>query len=143
MRLKILKMKIFAIRLKPEEDLKISLTRFVQENNIQAGFILTAVGSLKQSTLRFASQNYSQVFKQRLEIVSLVGTLSPQGLHLHISLSDRHGKTIGGHLLDGCIVYTTVEIVIGTSEDFIFLRTMDETTGYKELEIQPKSMTLN
>lgn len=131
-------MKTFAIRLKPDQYLKENLSSFVEQNNIQAGFILTAVGSLKQATLRFASQNYSQVFKQRFEIVSLVGTLSTHGLHLHISLSDRHGKTIGGHLLDGCIIYTTAEIVIGTCEDFIFLRTMDEHTGYKELEIKPK-----
>lgn len=131
-------MKTFAIRLKPDQDLKENLSSFVEQNNIQAGFILTAVGSLKQATLRFASQNYSQVFKQRFEIVSLVGTLSTHGLHLHISLSDRHGKTIGGHLLDGCIIYTTAEIVIGTCEDFIFLRTMDEHTGSKELEIKPK-----
>src|SRR4028119_1489541 len=131
-------MKTFAIRLKPDQDLKENLSSFVEQNNIQAGFILTAVGSLKQATLRFASQNYSQVFKQRFEIVSLVGTLSTHGLHLHVSLSDRHGKTLGGHLLYGCIIYTTAEIVIGTSEDFIFLRTMDENTGYKELEIQPK-----
>ncbi len=132
-------MKIFAIRLKPDEDLKVSLNTFVQENNIQAGFILTAVGSLKQATLRFASRNDSQVFKERFEIVSLAGTLSTQGLHLHISLSDPHGKTIGGHLLDGCIIYTTAEIVIGTSEDFIFLRSVDKMTGYKELEIQAKT----
>jgi uncharacterized protein len=136
-------MKIFAIRLKPGEDLKESLRSFVEENNIQAGFILTGVGSLKQTTLRFANQNYSHVFKDRFEIVSLVGTLSVHGLHLHISLSNRQGKTIGGHLLDGCIIYTTAEIVIGTSEDFIFLRTLDETTGYQELEIKPKLECFN
>ncbi|MBD2012580.1 DNA-binding protein [Microcoleus sp. FACHB-53] len=136
-------MNIFAIRLKPDEDLRQSLGQFVQQNNIQAGFILTAVGSLKQATLRFASQNYSQVFKQQFEIVSLVGTLSTHGLHIHISLSDRHGKTLGGHLLEGCIIYTTAEIVIGTSEDLVFLRTVDESTGYKELDIQPKNPSFN
>lgn len=136
-------MNIFVIRLKPDEDLKQSLIHFVQENNIQAGFILTGVGSLKQATMRFASQKYSQVFKQQFEIVSLVGTLSTHGLHIHISLSDRHGKTLGGHLLEGCMIYTTAEIVIGTSEDLIFLRTLDESTGYKELDIQPQSLSLN
>lgn len=130
-------MKIFPIRLKPEQDLKASLKDFVEQNNIQSGFILTAVGSLKQATLRFASQDETQVFEERFEIVSLVGTLSTHGLHLHISLSDRNGKTIGGHLVDGCIIYTTAEIVVGTTEDFIFLRTVDAITGYKELEIQP------
>lgn len=131
-------MKIFALRLKPEEDLKESLRRFVQQHNIQAGFILTAVGSLKQANLRFANQDNAQLFKEKFEIVSLVGTLSLDGIHLHISLSDKNGKTLGGHLLSGCIIYTTAEIVMGTSEDFIFLRTVDAVTGYKELEIKPK-----
>lgn len=131
-------MKTFAIRLKPCEDLKKSLSRFVEQNNIQAGFILTTVGSLQQATLRFANQDNSHVFKEKFEIVSLVGTLSIHGLHLHISLSDKTGKTIGGHLVDGCIIYTTAEIVIGSTEDLIFLRTVDKMTGYRELEIQPK-----
>ena len=131
-------MEVFPIRLKPEQDLKVSLKSFVEQNNIQSGFILTAVGSLKQATLRFASQDETQVFEERLEIVSLVGTLSTHGLHLHISISNKSGQTIGGHLVDGCIIYTTAEIVVGTTENFIFLRTVDVTTGYKELEIQPK-----
>lgn len=131
-------MKILAIRLKPGEDLKESLRWFVEHNNIQAGFILTSVGSLKQATLRFANRDDIQVFNEKFEIVSLVGTLSTHGLHLHISLSDKNGKTIGGHLADGCIIYTTAEIIIGISEEFIFMRTEDETTGYKELEIRPK-----
>lgn len=135
-------MKIFAIRLNPDEDLKDSVSRFVKCNDIQAGFILTAVGSLKVATLRFANQNYAHAFKDCFEIVSLVGTLSTQGTHLHISLSNRTGKTIGGHLLTGCIIYTTAEIVIGSSDDFRFLRTVDEKTGDKELEIKSKTKSI-
>ncbi|MEQ8974718.1 MAG: DNA-binding protein [Coleofasciculus sp. C1-SOL-03] len=131
-------MQIFAIRLKPNDDLKASLGHFVKQHQIEAGFMITAVGSLKQATLRFAGQNYAQAFKQRFEIVSLVGTLSIHGIHLHIALSDKKGKTIGGHLLEGCIIYTTAEIIMGVSDNLIFLRTMDETTGYKELEIKLK-----
>lgn len=130
-------MKIFATRLKPNQDLKESLKDFVEQNNIQAGFILTAVGSLQQATIRFASQDNYQVFNEQFEIVSLVGTLSIHGIHLHISISDKNGKTIGGHLVDGCIIYTTAEIVMGTSEEFMFMRTVDENTGYQELEIKP------
>ena len=130
-------MKIFATRLKPDQDLKTSLKNFVEENNIQSGFILTAVGSLNQATLRFANQDNYQVFKERFELVSLAGTLSIHGIHLHISISDKNGKAIGGHLVEGCIIYTTAEIVIGTSEDFIFMRAVDQNTSYKELEIKP------
>ena len=128
-------MNILAIRLQPDQDLKESLRNFVNQNNIQAGFILTAVGSLKQATLRFANQANAQILQEKFEIVSLVGTLSINGIHLHISLADKNGQTIGGHLVEGCIIYTTAEIVIGSSEEFIFLRTVDEQTGYKELEI--------
>jgi len=131
-------MKIFALRLKPNQDLKDTLKNFVTSNNIEAGFILTTVGSLKQATLRFANQNDSKVLQDKFEIVSLVGTLSTHGIHLHITISDKDGKTIGGHLEKGCLIYTTAEIVIGVSEDFIFVRTVDENTGYKELEIQPR-----
>ncbi|MGQ4646850.1 PCC domain-containing protein [Lyngbya aestuarii] len=129
-------MKIFAIRLKPNQDLKDNLRNFAKQNHLQSGFILTAVGSLKQATLRFANQDNSQLLTEKFEIVSLVGTLSLHGIHLHISLSDKNGKTIGGHLLDGCLISTTAEIVIGTSQDFIFMRTLDAETGYQELEIK-------
>jgi uncharacterized protein len=129
-------MKIFATRLTPGQDLKTSLTSFIEQNNIQSGFILTTVGSLKQATIRFANQDSYQVFYERFEIVSLVGTLSIYGNHLHIAISDQNGKTIGGHLVEGCLIYTTAEIVIGTSEDLIFMRTADQNTGYKELEIK-------
>lgn len=131
-------MKIFAFRLKPNEDLKESLKNFVTSNNIQAGFILTTVGSLKQTSIRFANQNEPKVLQDKFEIVSLVGTLSTNGIHLHISISDKNGKTIGGHLESGCIIYTTAEVVIGESNSLIFLREVDEQTGYKELKIITK-----
>ncbi len=133
-------MKVFAIRLKPNTDLRESLKIFINSNNIKAGFILTAVGGLKQAKIRFADQTTSKVFNDKFEIVSLVGTLSTSGIHLHIAISDRDGKTIGGHLNDGCIIYTTSEIVIGESENFTFIRTTDEQTGFKELEIIPNSL---
>lgn len=129
-------MKIFAVRLKPNQDLKQNLKDFVSTNKIQAGFVLTAIGSLKQATIRFADQSESTVLSEKFEILSLNGTLATSGIHLHIAIADREGKVIGGHLMDGCIIYTTVEIVIGESEEFRFLRTADEQTGYQELEIQ-------
>lgn len=63
------------------------------------------------------------------------GTVGNTGVHLHIAIADKAGKTTGGHSDHGCIIYTTTEIVIGASEEFSFIRTLDEQTGYKELEI--------
>jgi predicted DNA-binding protein with PD1-like motif len=48
-----------------------------------------------------------------MEIVSLTGPLCPDGLHVHISLSQRDGSCIGGHLAQGRVVNTTAELVIG------------------------------
>ncbi|MBD2500607.1 PPC domain-containing DNA-binding protein [Anabaena azotica] len=129
-------MKVFAIRLKPNDDLKQYLKNFAIEQNIQAGFILSGIGSLKQATIRFANQDMSTVLSEKFEILSLNGTIANQGLHLHIALANQQGQTIGGHLDNGCIIYTTAEIVIGTIEEFRFQRTFDEQTGYQELEIQ-------
>ena len=131
-------MNVFALRLKPNQDLKESLKIFVVEQDIKAGFVLTAIGSLKQATIRFANQNISTVLTNKFEIVSLNGTLAIDGIHLHIVIADQSGKTLGGHLDNGCIIYTTAEIVIGTSNEFNFRRTIDQQTGYKELEIVPK-----
>ena len=128
-------MKVLPIRLKSNEDLRQSLKNFAEKEDIKAGFILTAIGSLKQATIRFANQDISTVFTDKFEILSLNGTIATTGVHLHITISDQQGKTIGGHLSDGCIIYTTAEIIIGISEEYTFLRTLDTQTGYKELEI--------
>ncbi|MEH2115441.1 PPC domain-containing DNA-binding protein [Nostoc sp.] len=128
-------MKVFAIRLKPHDDLRQSLKNFVKQEDIKAGFILSAIGSLEAAKIRFANQDVSTVLTGKFEIITLNGTIATTGVHLHIAISDREGKTIGGHLDDGCIIYTTAEIVIGASEKFIFNRTFDQQTGYQELEI--------
>ncbi|MBV9387262.1 MAG: DNA-binding protein [Chroococcidiopsidaceae cyanobacterium CP_BM_ER_R8_30] len=133
-------MKVFALRLKPNQDLRQSLKTFAIEQDIKAGFVLTAVGSLQQAKIRFANQDVSTVLQDTFEILSLNGTIATTGIHLHICIADRAGQTLGGHLSDGCIIYTTAEIVIGTSEEFTFVRTIDEQTGYKELEILPKKV---
>jgi predicted DNA-binding protein with PD1-like motif len=128
-------MKIYPLRLKPNQDLRQSLKNFANQENIKAGFILSAIGSLKQAKIRFANQQSSTILIDKFEIISLNGTIATSGVHLHIAISDKEGKTIGGHLDDECIIYTTAEIIIGTTEEFIFNRTIDEQTGYKELEI--------
>jgi predicted DNA-binding protein with PD1-like motif len=59
-------------------------------------------------------------------------------VHLHIAVADFQGQTIRGHLDDECIIYTTAEIIMSITDAFTFLHTLDEQTGYKELEIIPK-----
>lgn len=126
------------LRLFPAQDLKHELQRFVQEKNIQAGCIVTCVGSLQRAALRFAGRDNTTIFEQRFEIVSLTGTLGLDGVHLHIALSDENGVTLGGHLMDGNSVYTTAEVVIAELLDVEFRREVDPITGYKELVVRQR-----
>ena len=70
------------------------------------------------------------------EIVSLTGTLAADGMHVHASFADSTGATFGGHLLDGSIVYTTAEIVIGEQPRATFTREVDPTYGWHELAVK-------
>src|SRR5690349_16144036 len=109
-----------ALRLKPGQDLKKEITDFVLAKNIEAGWIVTALGSLTEYHVRFANQNTGQKDRGHFEILSLTGTLSIHGSHIHISIADKDGKTVGGHLLDDNIIYTTAEIIIQQSDKHIF-----------------------
>jgi len=128
-------MKIYSFRLSPGQDLKKELDAFAKEKNLQAGYVITCVGSLRKAVLRLANQPEAVTWVQKYEIVSLVGTFSPDGSHLHISLSDSTGQTVGGHLMNGCEVYTTAEIVIGEATALQFRRELDPQTTYKELKV--------
>ena len=70
----------------------------------------------------------------RFEVLSLVGTLSPDGLHLHVTIGDEDGAVRGGHLVRAT-VHTTAEVVIGDAPALAFSREMDPHTGFKELVI--------
>ena len=130
-------LKSYSLRLRPGDDLRQQLTAFVQEHHIRAGAMLTCVGSLTVTTLRLANQEAASVYRGHFEIVSLVGTLSVNGSHLHLAVSDSTGRTIGGHLLDGCRVYTTAEIVLGELPEVEYRRETDPAFGYKELVVSP------
>jgi uncharacterized protein len=129
-------MTIHALRLCPGDDLKQSLLAFAASVPIRAGCVLTCVGSLRRAVLRFADQREGTTLAgERYEIVSLVGTLGENGGHFHIALADATGQMIGGHLLDGCLVYTTAEIVLAELPHYVFRREHDAATGFAELVI--------
>jgi predicted DNA-binding protein with PD1-like motif len=130
---------IHAFRLKPGQDLKKEIQHYVDSAKIEAGYILTCVGSLTDYQIRFANQPNGSKDSGHFEIVSLTGTVSTHGSHLHISISDSTGKTIGGHLMEECKIYTTAEIVIGESTNHIFTREKDGTTPWEELQVKQKS----
>jgi uncharacterized protein len=131
-------LKIHAFRLKPGQDLKKEMEAYVLQHKIEAGWVMTCVGSLTQYHLRFANQPNGIKDNGHFEIVSLTGTVSINGNHLHMSVSDSTGRTIGGHLLDSNFIYTTAEIVIGEGRQLVFTREKDGTTEWEELQVKTK-----
>jgi uncharacterized protein len=127
-----------AFRLLPGQDLRQQIEAYVRHHAIEAGWIATCVGSLTQAHLRFANQEEGTLVTGSFEIVSLTGTASVHGVHLHVCVSDSIGKTIGGHLLEESLVYTTAEIVLGESKELVFRRENDGSTPWLELQVQKK-----
>jgi predicted DNA-binding protein with PD1-like motif len=129
-------MRSFTFRLKPGQDLFDSIETFVSEKKIEAGCVLSSVGSLTHATLRLANRGYYNEYEGHFEIVSMTGTVSTNGSHIHISISDGDGVTIGGHLVSGCKIYTTAEIVLAVFEDVVYQRELLENdSGYEELVV--------
>jgi predicted DNA-binding protein with PD1-like motif len=127
-----------AFRLNPGQDLKKELLEYAQSHKLEASSILSSVGSLVSCNLRMANADKIKTFNGPLEIVSLTGTLSFEALHMHISVSDNEGRVWGGHLMDGCLIHTTAEIVLLEMTNLKFQRLQDSATGYKELQINTR-----
>lgn len=130
-------MRNYTFRLKPGEDLFDSIELLLKEKQIEAGCVLSGVGSLMHVTLRLANRDFYSEYDGHFEIVSITGTISIHGSHLHISVSDEDGKTMGGHLVSGCRIYTTAEIVIAAFDDVVYKREFAEDSGYEELVVHP------
>lgn len=133
-------MRSFTFRLKPGQDLFDSIEEVVKENKIEAGCVLSSVGSLTHATLRLANRSTYNEYEGHFEIVSMTGTVSIHGSHIHVAISDRDGVTTGGHLVSGCKIYTTAEIVLAIFDDVVYKRELLENdSGYEELMVVPAS----
>ena len=129
-------MNIYALRLSPNQDLRKELEGICLAENWSSAWIVTCVGSLTHAHLRMAGAIERTLLKGPFEITSLVGTLSQDGVHIHITLADGIGQTLGGHLCEESQIFTTAEIVIGYDTNITFKRKLDPNTGYDELYVQ-------
>ena len=124
------------IRLRRGADLLESIKAYAAGHDIQAAVIASCVGCLSIARLRDASGVNIRTVEEHLEIVSATGTVSRERTHLHIALSREDLSTIGGHLVSGCIVNTTAEIVLIELPGVRFSKEFDPDTGYNELKIE-------
>lgn len=125
------------LRLQPGEDVRLTLDTWVKENSTEAAGIVSAVGSLTHAHIRYANRADGIMTTGDLEVCSLSGTLSRHGMHLHLSVADRDGQMLGGHMLEGCLVRTTLELVIQEVAEVRMLRSKDERTTFDELDPRP------
>ena len=129
-------LKCHCVRLRRGDDLMLSIKELCREKHIAAGVVLSAVGCISEGRVRDASGVTIREIRDHCEIVSLDGTVSAQRCHLHISLSKEDLSTIGGHLVSGCIINTTCELVIAELPGVRFGVEEDPETGYDELIFQ-------
>ena len=131
--------RFFAIRLKPGEDVLDTLQAFVAVNGIEAAAIVTVVGSLTHAMVRYAARPVGALREGLFEIVSMIGTVEAGGAHVHFSCSDENGDMFGGHMLSGCIVRTTCEIVLLDLTDLAFSREHCEVSTWDELVVRRRA----
>ncbi|RZL40654.1 MAG: DNA-binding protein [Rubrivivax sp.] len=122
-----------ALRLNPGDDLRGAL-----EAGSHTGFVVAGIGSLGDAQLRFAGEASPTLVAGPLEILTLSGSLTPDGVHLHVSVADAAGRVLGGHVCAGCIVRTTAELLIAPLPAGSLAREFDAATGYAELTVKPR-----
>jgi predicted DNA-binding protein with PD1-like motif len=130
-------MRSLPIRLRPQQDLRSALESILAEHQVNAAFVLQGIGSLSGARIRFAGMNEATELHGDLEILTLAGSVSPDGVHLHISVSDAQGRVLGGHVAPGCIVRTTAEVLLALLPDHHFSRAPDAESGWDELVVRP------
>jgi len=127
------------LRLNPGDDLRASLDLALKQGGGEAAFVVSGIGSLRGASIRFAGAANATRIEGDLEILTLAGSLSPDGSHLHVSVSDAEGSVFGGHAAPGCTVRTTAEILVAWLPQWHFARTHDPATGYAELAPRAKA----
>ncbi len=125
------------LRLPPGVDLRGELEQRAQADPGCCGFIVCGIGSLESPVLRFADQARGVVLAGPQEVITLGGSVSAEGAHLHLVVADGEGHTLGGHLCHGSRVRTTMELLLICPEGWALGRERDAATGHLELTISP------
>ncbi len=123
--------RVVAARMSPGEDILKGLERICAENHINNGFILSGMGSMAKVAFydpvalpdKKAGYGYSEpiLMEGPLELLSMTGMIchNTEGeclLHVHFTFSDQKGNAYGGHVIEGCKVLLTTDILIGEIE---------------------------
>ena len=125
---------IIVERFKTGDDILECLNDLMVRKRVSAGSF-TAIGAVEKATVGYFVGNgkYSNTSLQGpLEIVSCLGNVTlKEGapfVHAHITLSDKEGKTYGGHLMPGTTVGATFELTLHSYDHSELRRKIDPDT---------------
>ena len=127
----------YLIRLEKGERVVASLTDFVKQNNIPAGFI-TGMGAFGEATLGIFEPEKKEYFKKEfrgdLEVGNLTGNISwleetgEPFVHAHVTIADHSLCGCTGHLFEAT-VSVTLEVYIKAFKEKL-IRKKDPEMGF-------------
>ena len=124
------------LRLVPGDDLRRVLEDAVASQGVTAAFVLAGIGSLRPSVLRLAGAETLTHLDEDVELLTLTGSIAPQGAHLHVSVAAADGRVLGGHVAYGSTVRTTAEVLVALLPGWHFTRQGQARTGRAERVVQ-------
>ncbi|ADU62916.1 MAG: DNA-binding protein [Pseudodesulfovibrio sp.] len=124
-------------RLRKGEDLVAELGRVCRENGITRGSI-QVIGAMEQARLGYYHQDArkyeTHAIDHHVEILAGIGNVSlldgETFVHLHLTLSDAACQCLGGHAMEGNIIFAA-EAIITEIPGEALNRVFDEPTGLK------------
>ena len=129
-------MRAHPLRLFPGADLRVALEDALRQLELRAAFVIQGIGSLSVAQLRFAGAEGPTELQGDLEILTLAGSISLDGAHLHMAVADARGQVSGGHVARGCTIRTTAEILLALLPEHSFSREHEVRSGFAELVIR-------
>ena len=129
-------MRPLPLKLAPGSDLRLSLEDLARREGID-GFVLGVVGNLTRAAFQCPGQSEPTVLEGDLEVITLNGTLSPDSVHLHLSLSDGACQVWGGHLEPGTIVQKGADVLVGVLEQSKPVAATTATAPRLEIAVLP------
>ncbi|MDA1246860.1 MAG: DUF296 domain-containing protein [Cyanobacteria bacterium] len=105
-------MRAVPLHLEAGSDVRRNLEQLALEHQ-SSGFVLSVVGNLSQAAFACPGKNTPTILAGELEIITLQGTISPEGVHLHLSFSDTSCHVWGGHLEHGTLVLRGADLLVG------------------------------
>ena len=135
--------RVVIARMEKGEDVIKTIEAVATSHGIKTGQ-LTLIGAIEGARLGYFNTHSLEYMEfkvdEDLEVVSCMGDITTMDdgslvVHAHLIAADEKGTCYGGHLLPGCKVSVTIELVIFETEDEI-KRARDAHTGLNLMDIK-------